>query len=242
MWKSSFQSSAPLPPARPPLRLVPPLKIARLPAVAAATASAVVIEVYTMKKLIWPGSTQLAPVPAVLVGTGGNGFANNLITIAWVGIVCSDPAMLSISVRPERFSYKALVETGEFSVNIPLASQAAVVDWCGVKSGRDVDKFAEQNLTALPGSQIQSPLVAECPLNLECKVKEIIHLGSHDMFLAEIAAVQVSEDFIAESGRLDLERNGGVLGYAHGHYFNLGKCIGHFGFSVRKKPGSKIRK
>ena len=195
-----------------------------------------------MKKLIWPGSTQLAPVPAVLVGTGGNGFANNLITVAWIGIVCSDPAMLSISVRPERFSYQALSATREFTVNVPLASQAAVVDWCGVKSGRDVDKFAGQNLTAITGSQVAAPLVKECPLNLECKVKDIIKLGSHDMFLAEIVAVQVSEDFLTASGRLDLERNGGVLGYAHGHYFNLGDCIGHFGFSVRKKPGAKIRK
>ena len=195
-----------------------------------------------MKKLIWPGSTQLAPVPAVLVGTGGNGFANNLITVAWVGIVCSDPAMLSISVRPERFSYKALVETKEFTVNVPLASQAKIVDWCGVKSGRDVDKFSEQKLTAQTGSQVSAPLVMECPLNLECKVTDIIKLGSHDMFLAQIAAVQVSEDFLTENGRLDLERNGGVLGYAHGHYFNLGECIGHFGFSVRKKPGAKVRK
>lgn len=195
-----------------------------------------------MKKLIWPGSTQLAPVPAVLVGTGGNGFANNLITVAWVGIVCSDPAMLSISVRPERFSYQALTATREFTVNVPLASQAAVVDWCGVKSGRDVDKFSDQHLTAITGSQVAAPLVMECPLNLECKVKDIIKLGSHDMFLAEIVAVQVSEDFLTASGRLDLERNGGVLGYAHGHYFNLGECIGHFGFSVRKKPGAKIRK
>ena len=195
-----------------------------------------------MGKLIWPGSTQLAPVPAVLVGTGGNGFKNNLITVAWVGIVCSTPAMLSISVRPERYSYAALEQTREFTVNVPLASQAAAVDWCGVVSGRDHDKFAEQHLTPVPGSRIAAPLVQECPLNLECKVKEIIKLGSHDMFIAEIVAVQVSEEFIAESGRLDLERCGGVLGYAHGHYFNLGACIGHFGFSVRKKSGPVIRK
>ena len=240
MLKNSSAFSAPPPPVR-LLNAVQPPTAVRQPAAAAVTANAAAIEV-AMKKLIWPGSTQLAPVPAVLVGTGGNGFANNLITVAWVGIVCSDPAMLSISVRPERHSYKALVETKEFSVNVPLASQAAIVDWCGVKSGRDVDKFAEQHLTAAAGSQIKAPLVMECPLNLECKVKDIIKLGSHDMFLAEIVAVQVSEDFLTESGRLDLERNGGVLGYAHGHYFNLGNCIGHFGFSVRKKPGAKIRK
>lgn len=195
-----------------------------------------------MSKVIWQGSTQLAPVPAVLVGTGGNGFKNNLITIAWAGIVCSTPPMLSISVRPERFSYEALEKTGEFTVNIPLARQAAVVDWCGVVSGRDHDKFAEQNLTAVSGSQVTAPLVEECPLNLECKVKEIIKLGSHDMFIAEIMAVQVSEEFILENGRLDLEHDGGVLGYAHGHYFALGECLGHFGFSVRKKSGPIVRK
>ena len=130
-----------------------------------------------MAKLIWPGSTQLAPVPAVLVGTGGGNFADNLITVAWAGIVCSAPPMLSISVRPERFSYQPLVETGEFTVNVPLASQAEIVDWCGVVSGRDHDKFAEKKLTAVRGSKIAAPLVEECPLNLECKVKEIIKLG-----------------------------------------------------------------
>lgn len=195
-----------------------------------------------MAKLIWPGSTQLAPVPAVLVGTGGGNFADNLITVAWAGIVCSAPPMLSISVRPERFSYQALTETREFTVNVPLASQAEIVDWCGVVSGRDHDKFAEKSLTPLRGSQVAAPLVAECPLNLECKVKEIIKLGSHDLFLAEIVAVQVSEEYLTKTGRLDLERNGGVLGYTHGHYFQLGKCLGHFGFSVRKKPGRKVRK
>lgn len=195
-----------------------------------------------MAKLIWPGSTQLAPVPAVLVGTGGGNFADNLITVAWAGIVCSAPPMLSISVRPERFSYQPLTETREFTVNVPLASQAEIVDWCGVVSGRDHDKFAEKSLTPLRGSQVAAPLVAECPLNLECKVKDIIKLGSHDMFLAEIVAVQVSEEYLTKTGRLDLERNGGVLGYAHGHYFQLGKCLGHFGFSVRKKPGRKVRK
>jgi flavin reductase (DIM6/NTAB) family NADH-FMN oxidoreductase RutF len=195
-----------------------------------------------MGKVIWQGSTQLAPVPAVLVGTGGNGYKNNLITIAWAGIVCSTPPMLSISVRPERFSYEALEKTGEFTVNIPLARQAAAVDWCGVVSGRDHDKFAEQHLTALSGSQVTAPLVGECPVNLECKVKEIIKLGSHDMFIAEIVAVQVSEEFIQKNGRLDLEHDGGVLGYAHGHYFALGECLGHFGFSVRKKSGSIVRK
>ena len=193
------------------------------------------------KKVTWPGATQLAPLPVVLVAVA-DGIRQNVFTVAWTGIVCSTPPMLSISVRPERFSYQALVETREFTVNVPLASQAAIVDWCGVVSGRDHDKFAEKSLTPLRGSQVAAPLVEECPLNLECKVKEIIKLGSHDLFLAEIVAVQVSEEYLTKTGRLDLERNGGVLGYAHGHYFQLGKCLGHFGFSVRKKPGRKVRK
>ena len=183
------------------------------------------------------------PLPVVLVGTGnGREFKNNLLTVAWAGIVCSDPAMLSISVRPERYSYAALIATREFTVNVPLARQAKCVDWCGVVSGRDHDKFAEQNLTAIRGTKVQAPLVGECPLNLECKVKEILHLGSHDLFLAEILAVQVSDSFIAGNGRLALESEGGVLGYAHGHYFQLGECIGHFGFAVRKKAGPVVRR
>ncbi len=176
------------------------------------------------------------------MGTGGNGFRDNLITVAWAGIVCSTPPMLSISVRPERFSYAALQATREFTVNIPLAKLAAAVDWCGVVSGREFDKFAERHFTARRGTQVLAPLVAECPLNLECKVSTVLELGSHHMFLAEIVAVQVSEEFLTADGRLDLDRDGGLLGYAHGHYYKLGKCIGHFGFSVRKKPGANVRK
>lgn len=195
-----------------------------------------------VEKKIWPGSTQLAPLPAVLVGTGGHGFKNNLITIGWTGIVCSEPAMLSISVRPERFSYEAIQKTGEFTVNIPPAGMAECVDWCGVVSGRDYDKFAERGLHAAAGSQIAAPIVMECPLNLECKVTQTIELGSHTIFLAQIVAVQVTSEYLTEDGRLDLEHRGGVLGYAHGHYYKLGKNLGHFGFSVRKKAGKIIRK
>ncbi|MDD3953176.1 MAG: flavin reductase family protein [Lentisphaeria bacterium] len=189
------------------------------------------------RKVIWPGSTQLAPVPAVLVACGNSGgHKANLITIAWAGIVCSKPPMLSISVRPERFSYPILRECGEFSVNLPTAQMAATVDWCGVVSGRDHDKFAESGLTAVPGKQISAPIVAECPLSMECKVTQILELGAHHLFLAEILAVQVSEELLDASGRLNLERDN-LLAYVHGHYYNLGECIGHFGFSVRKKPG-----
>ena len=195
----------------------------------------------TSQKVIWSPSTQLAPVPAVLVGCGSAEADWNLITIAWTGIVCSKPPMLSVSVRPERHSHELIRRSGEFTVNIPTAAMADDVDWCGVVSGRDHRKFAERNLTPIAGSKVSAPLVAECPLGLECRVKEVLQLGSHDLFLAEILAVQVTESWINESGRLELER-AGLLSYVHGHYFGLGECIGHFGFSVRKKPGSVIRK
>ena len=193
-----------------------------------------------MKKLIWPGSTQLAPVPAVLVGCGTEG-AFNLITIAWAGTVCSKPPMLSISVRPERYSHGLIRASGEFTVNLPTAEQIFVTDYCGVVSGKDVDKFKETKLTPLAGSQVSAPLVAECPLGLECKVTQTLELGSHTLFLAEIVAVQVSEEFVTADGRLALEK-AGLAAYAHGHYFELGKAIGHFGYSVRKKPGPIVRK
>lgn len=194
-----------------------------------------------MKKIIWPPGTHLAPVPVVLVGTGGHGFADNLLTVAWTGIVCSDPPMLSVSVRPERFSYRALRETGEFTVNIPTARMASDTDWCGVVSGRDHDKFAERHLTPLKASKIEAPLVGECPLSLECRTRQVLELGAHHLFLADILAVQVSEEFLDPSGRLDLEKNG-LLAYVHGHYFGLGRCIGHFGFSVRRKKGPRTRR
>ena len=191
-----------------------------------------------IKKIIWQGSTQLAPVPAVLIGCGGScGYKNNLITVAWAGIVNSDKPMMSISVRKGRYSYNIIKETKEFSCNIPTAALAEKVDYCGVVSGRKVDKFKETKLTPIAGSQIKSPIVAECPLSLECKILDdshIIHLGSHDLFLAEIVAVQVSEDFITEDNKLDLDKEN-LLAYCHGAYYNLGEKIGTFGFSVKKK-------
>ena len=159
-----------------------------------------------MKKVILPGGTKLAPVPAILVGTGGNGFKNNLITLAWAGVLNSEPPMLSLSVRPGRYSYEALDKTGEFTVNIPTAEQAEIVDWCGIVSGKDHDKFAEKELTAIPGSKVAAPVVSECPVALECKVTQKLSLGTHDMFIAEILAVQVSEDFLTPDGKFDLSK------------------------------------
>lgn len=186
-----------------------------------------------MSKVILPGSTKLAPVPAILVGTGGNGYKNNLITIAWAGVLNSEPPMLAISVRPGRFSYEALIKTGEFTVNVPSAEQAELVDWCGVVSGKDHDKFAERNLTAVSGSKVAAPIVEECPIALECKVTQRIPLGTHDMFLAEIVAVQVSKEFLTEDGKFDLSKQN-LLAYVCGQYYSLGSLLGSSGFSLKK--------
>lgn len=193
------------------------------------------------RKVVWPGSTQLGPVPAALVACGGGTWRPNLITIAWTGIVCSKPPMVSIAVRPERYSYDIIKATGEFSINLPTGKMARPVDWCGVVSGRDQDKFAGSGLTPMEGSRIAAPIVAECPLSLECRVTQVLELGSHHLFLAEIVAVQVSEELIDNKGRLQLEKDG-LLSFVHGHYYDLGPCLGHFGFSVRRKPGDIIRK
>ena len=186
-------------------------------------------------KILWRGGTQLAPVPAVLVGCGDRRrWRYNLLTVAWCGTVASDPPQLSISVRKERYSFAPISEMGEFTVNLPNKSMVAALDNCGVVSGRDADKFALHQLTALPGSKVAAPIVAEAPLSLECKVVHALDLGSHTMFVGEIVAVQVSSDLIDADGKFDVER-AKLVAYAHGHYFELGPCLGSFGFSVRKK-------
>ncbi len=190
------------------------------------------------KKIIkrsWPGSTQLYPLPVVLVGCGGkNGWKNNLITIAWTGIVCSKPPMLTVSVRPERYSYKMIKENGEFTVNLPPVSLAEATDWCGVRSGRDFDKFKEQHLTPFTGSCTAAPMVMECPVNLECVVKSSALLGTHEMFLAEIVQVHVSEEYIDGDGKFDIAKVP-VLGYSHGSYCEMKPPFAPFGFSVKKQ-------
>ena len=187
------------------------------------------------EKILWRGGTQLAPVPAVLVGCGDRRrWRYNILTVAWCGTVASDPPQLSISVRKERYSFAPISEMGEFTVNLPDKSMVAALDNCGVISGRDADKFALHQLTALRGSKVAAPIVAEAPLSLECKVVHTLDLGSHTMFVGEIVAVQVSSDLIDADGKFDVER-AGLVAYAHGHYFELGQCLGSFGFSVRKK-------
>ena len=190
-----------------------------------------------MKKQISPGAL-LSPVPAVLVSCGSVE-KPNLLTIAWVGTVCTHPAMVSISVRPERFSYPLIKESGEFVINLPGESMVRTLDFCGVRSGRNTDKFAVCGLTAVPAAGVSAPAVAECPVSFSCKVKEVIPLGSHDLFLAEIVAIEAEDWLFEESGRLALEKMG-MVAYAHGEYFSLGAKLGSFGYSVRKKkPAAK---
>ena len=188
-----------------------------------------------IEKQSWKPGNVLSPAPPVLVSCGGTeGWKPNLITIAWAGNVCSDPPMLSISVRPERYSFEIIRTTREFVVNVPSQKQARAVDWCGVVSGRSEDKFAGAGLTPAPALKVRPPIVLECPLNIECRVKESLELGSHTMFVAEVVAVQVSSDLVDGKGRLRLEKSG-LLAFAHGEYFVLGRRIGKFGFSVRKR-------
>ena len=182
----------------------------------------------------------LFPVPAVLVSCGGDGgWEPNMITIAWAGTVCTNPPMLSISVRPERHSYEIIKQTGEFAVNLPTVKQTKATDWCGVVSGREHNKFEKTGLTPAPSLELKCPIVLECPVNIECKVRQTMELGSHVLFLAEVVAVQVSENLIDEKGKLLLEK-AGLIAYVHGAYVALGDYLGHFGYSVRKKkPAAK---
>jgi len=188
------------------------------------------------EKLCWPGSAQLAPVPAVLVGCGDGSRRNpyNLITVGWCGMACSDPPQLTIGVRPERFSFGLIRRTGEFTVNLPTKVLTADLDYCGVVSGKAIDKFKERGLTPVPGSTVKAPLVGECPVALECRVKEALELGSHWLFIADILAVRVDPGLVDGNGKLDMEK-AGLITYAHGNYYAMGEELGRFGFSVRKK-------
>ena len=185
-----------------------------------------------MKKQLAPGAL-LAPVPVVLISCG-TVEKPNVFTVAWAGTVCTHPPMISISVRPGRFSYPLIKESGEFVLNLPSASMARAVDLCGVKSGREVDKFALCGLTAVPAAGVSAPAVEECPVRFSCKVKSVTPLGTHDLFLAEIVSIEADEALFEENGSLALEK-ADLLAYSHGEYYTLGKKVGSFGFSVRKK-------
>lgn len=186
-----------------------------------------------MAKLRWKGGTILSPVPAVLVSCAAEG-KQNLFTVAWTGIVCSNPPRTYISVRPERYSYALIQKSREFCINLPTSRLVKAVDFCGVKSGRDVDKFQTWHLTAEASETVSCPSIGECPITLECRVFEEKPLGSHTMFLADITAVTVDERIVGEDGKMHLEQ-ANLMAYGHGTYYTLGKRIGTFGYSVRKK-------
>lgn len=173
----------------------------------------------------------------VMVSLADRNGKNNIITIAWAGTVCTSPPMVSISVRPERYSYSILKETGEFVVNLTTRELVRAADYCGVKSGRDVDKFGELGLTPLQASGVSAPLIGESPVNIECRVKEIIPLGSHDLFLAQVEAVHADDRYMDENRRFCLEKAEPVV-YSHGAYLACGEQLGTFGYSIRKKPGN----
>lgn len=189
-----------------------------------------------MAKEIWKPGNMLYPLPVVMVSLADRTGRNNIITLAWVGTVCSDPPMVFVSVRPERYSYHILKETGEFVINLTTKSLVYATDYCGVKSGRDVDKFQEMKLTALPASKVKAPLIGESPVNLECVVREVKPLGSHDMFLAEVVAVHADEKYMDEKRKFCLDRAEPIV-YSHGTYFGCGEQLGTFGYSVRKNKG-----
>lgn len=194
-----------------------------------------------MKKRYLKGSVILNPVPVVLITCRNLEGKENIFTVAWIGTVCSKPPMLSISIRPERLSYDYIKETMEFTVNIPNRKLTKITDFCGVRSGRQINKIEEMNLTMIKGSEIETSFIEECPISIECKVKEIIKLGSHDMFIAEVLCSHINEDLFNEKDKIDLTK-ADLIAYSHGEYFSVDKNpLGKFGYSVMKKKKKKIK-
>lgn len=187
-----------------------------------------------MSKQSWKPGNMLYPLPVVMVSCNRKGEKPNIVTVAWTGTICSDPAMVSISVRPERYSHDIIEETGEFVINLVTKDLTYATDYCGVRSGRDVDKFKEMNLTPLPSKKIDAVGIEESPVNIECKVVEVKKLGSHDMFIAEVVNVTVDDRYMDENNKFNLN-DSDLVAYSHGEYFTLGEKIGTFGYSVRKK-------
>lgn len=190
-----------------------------------------------MGKITWKGGTFVYPLPAVMVSCGDMK-NSNIITVAWTGIINTNPAMCYIFVRPERFSHELIKKNGEFVINLTTKELARATDWCGVKSGRDFDKFKEMGLTKEKATIVKSPMIAESPISVECKVDKIVPLGSHDMITAKIVAINVSDKFVNEKGAFDISKCD-LMAYANGGYYPLGKKIGQFGFSVMKKSTKK---
>ena len=186
-----------------------------------------------MSKQSWKPGNMLYPLPVVMVSAADKEGRDDIITVAWAGTVCTNPPMVSISNRPERCSYHMIRETGEFVINLTTEELAFATDYCGVKSGRDVDKFKETGLTREKAEKVKAPMIAEAPVSIECKVKEIRELGSHHMFIAQVAAVHADEKYMDEKNRFDLNRARPIV-YSHGEYLGTGKKLGTFGYSVKK--------
>jgi len=186
-----------------------------------------------MGKVVWKGGTLLAPVPPVMVSCGDME-KSNIITIAWTGIINSNPPKTYISVRPQRHSFEIIKEKKEFVINLTPSKLVKEADYCGIYTGAKVDKFEKCKLTKAAASQVECPIIEECPMNFECRVTDIVELGSHHMFIADIVAINVDESLLGDDGKLRLEK-AGLAAFAHGEYFELGKKIGSFGFSVKKK-------
>ncbi len=194
-----------------------------------------------MGKQYWRPGNMLYPLPAVMVSCKRQGEKPNIITVAWTGTVCSSPAMVSISVRKERYSYEIIKETGEFVINLATKDLVRALDYCGVRSGRDVDKYKEAGLTVLASKEIAAPGIMESPVNIECRVTEVKPLGSHDLFLAEVLSVTIEDRYMNDDGKFELNRSG-LITYSHGEYFELGKKAGSFGYSVRKPEKNHKKK
>lgn len=194
-----------------------------------------------MSKLLWKPGTMIYPLPAVMVSCGDKASEYNIITLAWTGTICTDPPMCYISVRPSRHSYKIIKKNGDFVINLTTRPLAFATDWCGVKSGRDHNKFEAMGLTPAPASKVKAPLIKESPVNIECVVKDIIELGSHHMFIAEVVAVNADSKFYDEESGVFRLNDAEPICYIHGKYYETGKLAGKFGFSVEKKKNTKKR-
>ena len=186
-------------------------------------------------KTSFPPANLLNPLPVVMVSCGNTPEEHNIITVAWCGTVCSDPPMCYISIRPERHSYTIIKKNREFVINLVSKNLTAITDWCGVRSGKKYRKFEKMMITPIAAEEIKSPMIAESPVNIECVVKEIIPLGSHDMFIADIVAIHASEKYLNPTTQALELSNANLVSYNHGHYYCLGKELGKFGFSVEKK-------
>lgn len=196
-----------------------------------------------MSKISFKAGNMLYPLPVVMVSVADKEGKSNILTVAWAGTVCTNPPMVSISVRPERYSYHMLKETGEFVINLTTRDLAKATDYCGVRSGRDVDKWKEMNLTPVPSLEVKVPSIAESPVNIECRVHHVEELGSHHMFVAEVVAVQVDDAYMDEKKSFRLSQAKPIV-YSHGEYYLLGEKLGTFGYSVRKtvKKNKKTHK